>query len=304
MTANYKTAYDTLAVRPTASAQEIDDNFNSLVTRLKTQRGLFEPADYQRRLELINNAYAAIASPSSRGVYDEQFSAGRALGLAASAAPSVREDTASLALRAEAISLRAEAVALRADALAIHAQHDHGGRVPGAAAPAYGKLNSMAAIKRLAMVIGAAVATWMLIQVATQLFTHRAINAAVNAGNSAREKTVIQDYYQTHGVRPRSAAEAELLDAEQRKKEVESRKIERDKTKQLEDLRRFEEEGQRRADQVSRDLRYSENQAREQVRHDDEQKANRLEQKKEAAESAERARIARQEAQWRDALGR
>ncbi len=298
-----QTAYDTLAVRPNATQSEIDENYTSLIARLKTQKSLFNPTDYEFKLRSIQIAYETLATPEARGAYDSLLA--RRAPLVLPAATVLRPDDAvSLALRAEAVSLRAEAIALRADAISMQSQDDFlQRRMPSAGS--YG--HSVAApslIKRLAMWLGAAVAIWMVVQVAYLLLTSRKAPTEAGVAARAREKVIVQEYYQTNGVRPDNATEAELLDAAQRRKDNEARMAERERTKAIEDERRFEETARRRADQVSAELNRSESYAREQARRDDEQKERQIERQKQSREDAERLRIEREQAKWQNILRR
>ena len=301
-----KTAYDILALRSNATQEEIRENYHGLITSLKAQKSLFNPGDYELKLETVNQAYDAISTIASRAQYDAQF-AGRSSLAARNPSVSVSAEPASLALRAEAISLRAEAISLRADALSIHSQI--GVTHASQRAPSDQRMASglLPLFKKLAMLLGTAVAVWMDIQVASLMLGNRRMNVQPGVAASAREKVIIQEYYQTNGERPNSAIEAELLESANRKKENEARNVEREKRRQVEEERRFESESRRRAAEVSAELRYSENQARDQARREDEQnerKASRLEQQKQMSEERERNRIEREKTKWENVLRR
>ena len=300
----HKTAYEILAIRPNATQDEIRENYNRLIVSLKAQKSLFNPADYELKLDSVNQAYELLATISSRAEYDEQ-PATRTRLVKGTPSPSVASDPASLALRAEAISLRAEAISLRADALAIHSQLGAGIGAGHHSAGDPGLPRGLLPVfKKLAMLVGVAVAVWMVIQVASLLFSTRRMEVDAGVAASAREKVFIQEYYQTHGVRPSSAIEAELLEVQNRKQETEVRNLEREKSRQTENERQFERDARRRADQVSAELRSSENQARERARHEDEQKASRLEQQKQVREERESTRIENEKAKWENVLRR
>ena len=296
----HKTAYEILAIRPNATQAEIRENYNKLIVSLKAQKSLFNPADYVLKLDSINQAYDVLATIGSKAEYDEQLRARTHL-VKETPSPSVPTDPASLALRAEAISLRAEAISLRADALSIHSQVGAGRDAGHHSAGGQGLLPMF---KKLAMLVGVTVAVWMVIQVAWLLFSARRMEVDAGVAASAREKIVIQEYYQTNGVRPSSAIEAELLEVQNRKKETEVRNLEREKSRQAENEQRFETEARRRADQVSAELRHSENEARERARREDEQTASRLEQQKQLREERESTRIENEKAKWENALRR
>ncbi len=305
-----QTAYDTLALRPNATQSDIDDNYSTLIARLKTQKNLFKPGDYALKLQAIQAAFDAISTPDARMAYDSQLA--RRTSLAVPAATAMRpDDAASLALRAEAVALRAEAIALRADALSAQSAQSHldmFARRDSASAGAYGHaLAAPPLLKRLAMLLGTAVAIWMVVQVAYLLMTHRKAPTQAGVAASAREKVIVQEYEQTHGVRPGSATEAELMEAANRRRDLEAREArlaEREKAKVSEEERRFEETARRRADQVSAELSRSENMARDQARRDDEQKERQIERQKQAREDAERLRIEREQARWQNILRR
>ena len=300
----HKTAYEILAIRPNATQEEIRENYNTLIVSLKAQKSLFNPADYELRLDSINQAYDVLATIGSKAEYDGQLAARTHL-VKRTPSPSVVTDPASLALRAEAISLRAEAISLRADALSIHSQVGAGNGAGHHSAGGQGLAGGpLPMFKKLAMLFGVAVAVWMVIQVASLLFSTRRMEVDAGVAASAREKVIIQEYYQTHGVRPSSAIEAELLEVQNRKKETEVRNVERDKSRQAENERRFEIEARRRADEASAEIRNSENQARERARHEDEQKASRLEQQKQLREERENTRIENEKAKWENVLRR
>lgn len=304
---NPQTAYDTLALRPNATQPEIEDNYNSLIARLKTQRSLFNPGDYALKLQTIQAAFDALATPDARAAYDSQLARRTSLAVPAATALSA-DDATSLALRAEAVALRAEAVALRADALSAQSQHDMFARRSSASAVPYGNARAALSLpQRLAMLLGAAVAIWMVVQVAYLLMTDRKTPTEAGVPASTREKVMVQEYYQTHGVRPGNATEAELLEVANRRRDIEAREAraaERDKVRTTEEERRFEETARRRADQVSAELSRSENMARDQARRDDEQKERQIERQKQAREDAERLRIDREQAKWQNILRR
>ena len=121
--------------------------------------------------------------------------------------------------------------------------------------------------------------------------------------SKANEQTALQEYFQTHGVRPANMAELELLEAERRRRENEGRSAAQNQEKAERDARRFEEDARRRAQEISENLRRSEDQARrelqaEQMRKQYEAQAER------AKQEAEQRRIERQQNQWRDILSR
>jgi hypothetical protein len=104
----------------------------------------------------------------------------------------------------------------------------------------------------------------------------------------AAEKTAVQEYFQTHGVRPANMAELELLEAER-------------------EARQFEEDARKRGLEVSRDLQLAEERAERarQLEAKEQQAKERAAQaEKKADQQAEERRAERQQQQWRDIIQR
>jgi flagellar biosynthesis GTPase FlhF len=256
-----------------------------------------------------------LSIPASRAAYDAELAASRAARPepATSNAIALRPDAEAMSLKAEALALRAETISLRVDALAmksdigaINSLENYQG--PGSS----GAFGLTPSLKKIIMFLGFMLAGWMVLQVMSLLFFNRNAGMSSGAAAKAEEKAIIQEYYQTHGVRAKSRAEVELLEAEDRRKENENRaverdafKAERDKQKAEDNARRFEEDARQRADQVSANLQYSENKAKEQAdreEREDAAKKSRKEEEKRASERAERDRIEREKEKWRETL--
>lgn len=317
MTTKKKTFYEILAVSPGATQEEIQASYDSLMTAIQSQKKLFKPDEYELKIKIIEMAFNMLSIPASRAAYDAELSARQTArpDPAASSAIALRPDAEVMSLKAEAIALRAEAISLRVDALSmksdIGAFHSPGHYQGAGPSGAFGLTPSL---KKIIMFLGFMLAGWMVIQVMSLLFFNR--NSAMSSGAAAKaeEKAIIQEYYQTHGVRAKSRAEVEMLEAEDRRRDQEARaaereafKAERDKKNAEENARRFEEEARQRADQVSANLQYSENKAKEQAERDEREEAARKwrqEQEKRDREEAERERIEREKARWRETLSR
>ncbi len=314
MATKKKTFYEILAVSSTATDEEIQANYQSLTFTLRSQKKLFTPDEYEFKLKIIDLAFRTLLNPSSRNAYDAELAA--CLVAAGGSTPPaglvLQPDASAISLKAEAIALRAEAISLRVDALAMKSD------VAAFSAPSIHETSGQTAVfglmpnlKKFAMFLGALLAGWMVVQVLSLLVFNRHSNLNDEAAAKANEKVIIQEYYQTHGVRASSKAEVQQLEAETRRKEAEERRIEREnikaeleKTKAEEDARRFEEESRRRGEQVSAELRYSENQAQEQVRREDAEKKREQEQEKKAREKAENDRIEKEKQRWQETLRR
>ena len=300
MATKKKTFYEILALSP------------SLTIALKSQQKLFKPEEYELKLKIINLAFNMLSIPASRTAYDAELAASRAARPepATSNAIALRPDAEAMSLKAEALARRAETISLRVDALAmksdigaINSLENYQG--PGSS----GAFGLTPSLKKIIMFLGFMLAGWMVLQVISLLFFNRNAGMISDAAAKAEEKVIIQEYYQTHGVRAKSRAEVELLEAEDRRKENETRaverdafKAERDKQKAEDNARRFEEDARRRADQVSANLQYSENKAKEQADREDAAKKSRKEEEKRASEQAERDRIEREKEKWRETL--
>jgi curved DNA-binding protein CbpA len=303
-----KTSYEILAVSPNASDQEIQANYENLVSELKSQKENFNPDEYNLKLKIINLAFDTLSTPTARAAYDAKLLAtyAPAGGSASSNALALPSDPSSIALRAEAISLRAEAISLRADALSIKSvgtEFDGKGNYQGFGQG--GTFSPLPMIKKFIMLLGGVVAAWMVIQVLFLMTTSsRQPHINAEAAAKAEEKLIIQEYYQTHGVRVSSRAEVERLEAENRRQENERRTAEREKERQEEMARRFEQESRQRADEVSERLRYAEEQARERADREEAQKKWQEEERKRLAEEAEFNRIQREKDRWQETLRR
>ena len=306
VTIKKKTLYEILAVAPHASHEDILATHQSLMSRLQSQKQFFTPAEYEVKLQIIQVAFNTLSSPTARQAYDQDLALQAAMAsssaLAVPMAP--QADPASMALRAEAISLRAEAMSLRADALSIRSDAvTLSSREPFPSLAQTGVSALMLALRKILMTVGGLVAVWMVMQVVFLFMANKRSELDAGQAAKANEKVVLQEYYQTHGVRPASKTEADLLEAESRRKDAEMRAAERAKQKTEDDSRRFEEDAQRRAAEVSSELRYAENQARELARRDEEQK-NSLDEQKRRQEEAERYQAQRQREKWQETIRR
>lgn len=144
---------------------------------------------------------------------------------------------------------------------------------------------------------------WLIAQVSYVFLVSRYITASPPpAVAEARDKAVIQDYYQETGVRAASAAEVEMLRLADRQAERERRQeelAEREKEQAERDYERFVAESKRVGEQVSNDLHRAEMERK----HAEERKQREAEAAERRAAEAEEARIERERAKWRAVLG-
>jgi flagellar biosynthesis GTPase FlhF len=145
--------------------------------------------------------------------------------------------------------------------------------------------SSASALKKIFRVIAGLAVLGVVIKISTMIMAGRQPTAG--GISKADEKVILQEYYQTHGVRPASRIEADLLEVENRRKENEQRQAEREKQREEDQYRKFVEESRRIGNQVQENLRRDE----ERARYEEAQQKRRLEQEQEAQRQAERARI-------------
>lgn len=303
-----KTFYETLAIPPQATQQEIRQSYDNLITALQSQKKLFQPDAYYLKLKEINLAFDILSVPESRNNYDaEQFlkkTIHPNFAISNTIAPNtiaLNPDTEAIALKAEVLSLRAEAISLRVDALSIKSNIEIYNHLESHQKSENKNLFDLIPwLKKLFMFLGLSVMGWMVIQLLFLLAPNRRaeLNAELAAKNE--DQIIIQDYYKTHGIKAKSRAEVESLQAQERLQENEIRKAERDKKKTEDDYRRFEEEARKKADQVSANLQYSENKAQERTQREEASKKF----QQVLTEQAERARIEREKERWRQTLSR
>ena len=290
-----QTLYEVLAVSPIATVQEIQDAYQRKWDAAQLEKNALSPEDFNFRLQLLNLARSTLSNPDERSYYDAKLAnPGAPDNIAWKAnAVIVSADNRNLSRRADTLALHADALALRAEAMAIRAG------LPDGVAPLSSGAKSP--VKRTVVIIGTVVATLMAIQMISMFFAARSREAAMKA----EEKIIIQEYYQTYGVRPASAAEARLLEAENRRKESEQRAAEREVQQEEYEKRRAETETQRSrdevkrlADQVTADLSRAEEEARREEAEAAARKQRQIEEEAQRKEEAENLRLRRLQEKW------
>ena len=305
--AQKKSLYEILKVQADATYTDIRAAYEMRLQALDSgsQSLLKEDADVQRRL--LTLAYSTLSTPLSRDAYDAQLAVreastkppSSALVAASLGNPSAAEIRAdAMLMRADAMSLRADAMGFRADSL--DRQSPAGSRI--GASPVVSRV--LSSFKTALLTLGTLAALGMVIKIVLHFnLTGQsdAVTSARSANSASSEKIFLQDYYQTWGVRPASRAEAELLDAQRRSDEDATRaqkQAEDEKKKVLRAEREFEAESRKRGAQVSAELDFAEEKAR-QARQYDEQQKERAERMK---AQAERQRIEAKQAEWQRTL--
>jgi hypothetical protein len=301
-----KSLYEILEVPQDAGYAEIRASNERLLQALEDRHSALSREDYTLQLRLLKVAYNTLSTPASRDAYDAHLSTrseptrpGSAL-LVTSPAPSMGGTAA--AIRADALMMRAEAMTLRADALGLKADlltgqlDGHGGALGRPAASRWYR-----GLKRALLTLGTLAALGMVFKVVFMLLLTRQPEESVGGRGASEEKVFLQEYYQTWGVRPASRAEAALMDAQRRKNEEavrEQRQADEAKKAAEAAERNFESEARKRGEQVSAEVQYAEEKARQAQLYEARQK----EDEKQRIAEAERSRLEAERAKWRSVL--
>lgn len=296
------TLYALLGVSQHAGVSEIQAAFQTRMGLLEANRNSLTPQAFNDQSQLLRVALSTLADSATRFGYDAKLNARARNSQGALVPLVVPAPAASAHAQADALSLRAEALSLRADAMMIRA----GINLPDESAAGVVQTvasGTVSVLKRVASAVGLLVIVGVGFFVATRFFLADAPVRRSVMEVKANEQIVLQEYYQTHGVRPASMAELELLQADQRRRENESKLVSQDREKQEREGRQFEEESRRRADQVAENLQRADEAAKreaERLRYEDLRKK---EMERQQAE-AEQRRIDREKAHWQEVLRR
>jgi curved DNA-binding protein CbpA len=260
------TLYDLLGTPQGASTAQLQAAYREQVNALEAQRASLSADDFNERRQLLRLAYDTLADPVSRAQYDAtQEAAARsaraavATGTALASTPALA-GSASIQARADALSMRADALSIRADALLMRAGVGAPTeRSPGLAAAAdlYG------ALKRMVRALGLLVVLGVCAFGVSRCAMSGAAEKRTALEQRASEQAALQDYYQTHGVRPANLADMELMEASRRLQENERRQAEQARRQREDQERRFEAESRRIGREVSERLQRSEEVARQ-----------------------------------------
>lgn len=306
-----QTLYEILGVDPYAGLPQLQAAYSARLRALEQDRQAMSPQAFSDRVQVLRVALSTLSDASSRLSYDAKLIAARnpvGVSDAGLALVPMLDDaaTASTDVRAEALSLRADALSLRADAMMMRARAESP-RARSADVARTVATGTLTGFKYLTRAIGLLVIVAIGAFGLTRCMTGDSSAYRARLEAKAAEKTALQDYFQTHGVRPANMAELELLEAERRRRENSERANDQDRTKAEWEARQFEEDAQRRGREVAENLRLAEERAeREQQRAAYEQQAKeRVEQaRRDAAQQAEERRVERERQQWREVLRR
>ena len=258
-----RTLYELLGVRPQATATEVRIGYGLELDALEAQRATLSPQDFNDRMQLLRVAFTTLNDPISRAGYDADLNAAARAAAAASygGALTTTPSASASGARADALGLRADALALRADALMARADIDPSSyRNDGLFSdwsPALRRLVSSAVLLLVVMGIVTGISRCTTRSAREQMELREAQE------RRASEQAMLQDYYQTHGVRPANRAEMELMEAERRRRENAERQAATDNRRAEEEQRRWEEESHRRGEEASRNVQAAMEAARE-----------------------------------------
>ncbi len=268
--------YEILEVMPTASLADIKAAHKRLSLKIMSGATSQNRQECEFQLKVLDVALNTLLS--SRDAYDAE------LAVASPVTEVVPYKASALAPAGEAnvLALVAE---LESNRTALSARlESHPSALQVASSTVKTSAKSLKVILRAViglLILGSVVTVGRLSSASSQ----PAIPAAERA--KAEDKLVILEYYKKHGVRPASRAEADFLEAEDRRKENEQRAGEFAEQRRDEEYRRFVSESRREGERVHQDLANAEMEERwRQLREAEEKRSQ-----EEAAKEEERNRI-------------
>ncbi len=292
MAENKQTLYEILGVSPAATLVEIKAAHHAQTRALVSGETGLSKEDVNFRLQVLDMALNTLSAPWSRDAYDAEMAARtrattRNLPVTSGSPPSDSGRFNAIAL-ADAIHQSYRTDLQRTEvtsSLSIFA---------GSAA------TSVSVARKIFRAFGGLLALFFVFKAATAMFvaTHQPDLYAKEKAK-AEELVIIQDYYQKHGIRPATRAEAEKLEAQARQEQYEASRIEADRRRDEENARRFAESGRMEAQEISREREFAEARAREEEerkrQHEEwakqqEEQKRQLEQERARREANERLR--------------
>jgi curved DNA-binding protein CbpA len=264
---NKKTLYEVLNVLPSASFEQIQAEYKGITHKLESGASGLSAQDTATQLKLVNMAFQVLRDNMSRAAYDAKLTQQPSLALVPK-----EVDTEALTMKMQAAVMKADAAALMAQAAIVNANAIS---MHYAASPqGLGAQASTSFFKTFRFgftVLGAVVAIGMVVMVVS---AKRGSGAAMDV--RAQEQVMLQEYYQTHGVRPGSKAEMDVMEAQRRKDEAEKRGDETAKRnaeklaeKKERDEQRFKDETARLSSRVTENLQRDEERAQRLVREEE-----------------------------------
>lgn len=245
------TLYELFGLSPSATADEVQAAYRREMQALEVQGTSLTPEALRERQQLLRLAASTLRNPGLRASYDAELEAAERAARAAAAATSglvAREQ-----VRAEALGLRADALSLRADAMLARADLEAGiGAKPPAAAAMLAGANHLVRAIGLLVLIGAGAFG------IARCTLHEPAERRALMETRAAEQVALQEYFQTHGVRPASMADLERLEADRQRRANELRQAEQERRRLEEEQRRWEDDARRTGERVGRNLQFAE----------------------------------------------
>jgi hypothetical protein len=287
-----KTLYEMLNVSQDATFAQIQAGHMELSQKLESGLSGLTAQDAVMQLKMVNMAFQVLRDNMSRAAYDAKLTQESSLALVPKTVDpqALTMKVEAAALKADAAALLAQAAIVNANALSMHYATSTQG---------HGAQASSSFFKTFRFgftVLGAIVAVSLVFMVFSG---GRGLGAANDA--KAQEKMMLQEYYQTYGVRPGSKAEMDALEVQRRKEESEKRgeettrrsaEVQADKKEREE--QRFKDEAEKLGRKVDDNLRRGEEQARQLAREEDykkQQDLQKIQYEKLQKEEAERASL-------------
>lgn len=265
------TLYEILGVPPAASLPQIRDAYQALQDQIATGKSGLDPEAAAIKQNWIALAWSTLSDPVSRSTYDRKL-----------AQQSQREAVA------QVTSSIAAAPVPPPPSAPVRPAPDLEAILAAQAGPVSSAITgSASSLRKILFFIAVLLAASFVIQLSFSYSANRRLHEVANNAATAEDRVVIQEYYQEHGVRPASRAEADLLREEERRKEAEQRKAEHAQEKQEREYQRFVDDARRKSEEVSAGLE----RAAEQARYEDEQKRRKAEQEERDRQYQERVRL-------------
>lgn len=256
-----RTLYELLGVRPQATATEVRTGYRLELDALEAQRASLSAQDFNDKVQLLRVAFTTLNDPISRAGYDADLDAAAKAAAALNVGGALATTASVSGARADALGLRADALALRADALMARAD------IPPSGMGRDGLFSDWSPALRRVVSVSVLLLLVLGVSLGVSRCTTKAAREQMELREAqerrASEQAMLQDYYQTYGVRPANRAEMELMEAERRRKENAERQAATDNRRAEDEQRRWEEESRRRGEEASRNVQQALEAARE-----------------------------------------
>ncbi len=285
--AEKQTLYEILGVSPTATLAEIKAAHHALTRALVGGETGLPRDEVQFKLQVLDMALNTLTAPWSRDAYDAELRArapaNRNLPAVSASNPLAQSPTFNAVVVADALHQSYKTALAGSDnSLVVFAE--------SAAA-------SASALKKVLRALVGLFVLFVISRCSMGLYmnTHQSELYAKEKAK-AEDMVVIQDYYQKHGIRPASRAEAEMLEQQAQREQDEANRIASEQRQQEERDRQFADQARREGERVSRNVEIAQAQAREQ----EERERREAEWAKQQAEEKQRMEEERAQLQGRE----